>query len=101
MIDEKVIKSALEEFTENPFWKEVYEAAPTDVSRRWREMEFAHSWLFYCCGKENPDDDYYREQDALEEKMCLEDWEYLYRYSGNNPFKVKSRKMIEALSGNG
>ncbi len=96
MAEEMIVKMALDDYLENPFWRKVYEGAPTEVSRRWWEMEFAHSWIFYFL-EEEPDEEYYGRQGEPESEMGLEDWEYLYRYSGANPFKTKCKDMMEKL----
>ena len=77
------------EWLENPFWREYYETAPSEVCRAFIELEFRYSG--------DGTDEAAEAMDALEEKLSLPDWEHLYRYCGNNPRKARIHERIMKL----
>ena len=81
----------LNEWLENPAWREYYEEAPSGKCREWIALEFRYS--------ETEDEETALEMDRMEEELSLEDWRHLYRYCGNNPRKKKIHDRIAALGG--
>lgn len=88
---EKMIRTSLARFLRNPYWKEYYEGASSEACRKWIELEFVYSTYF---GPDNINE----LSEACEKEFTLEDWEYLCRYAGNNPFRGKCRAKIRELS---
>ena len=75
---------------ENPYWKEYYEGAPSELCRAFIGLEFYFS--FY------DTDASVKAMRKVEKSLTLEDWQYLYQYCGNNPRKTIIRKKIMELS---
>ncbi|MCD8306869.1 MAG: hypothetical protein LUD51_01370 [Clostridia bacterium] len=98
MLIEDAIKKATKVFLENPYWKEQYDKAPSELSRQYQELTFYFSEN---CEQIHKSKKLLAEYNAakqdLEKKMGLEDWKYLYKYSGHNPFRTKCIKKIEEL----
>ena len=84
-------EKALNTFLANEKWKEYYEKAPSDACRKAIEGEFVRS-LYPLYSVE------YRKE-ALEEDLNLEDWQWLYRWCGNNPRKGYIAGKIRELGG--
>ena len=84
-------EKALEVFLANDNWKEYYEQAPSDACRKAIEGEFVRS-LNRLYGAE-----YSRE--ALEAALGPEDWQWLYKWSGNNPQKGYIARKIRESGG--
>lgn len=91
MVRQSAIDNALSVYLKNPYWKEVYDAAPSEESRRHCALDFYNSW--YMGNKDGV-----AEQRRIEKKLNLEDWKYLLKYSGNNPFRIRCMENIERLS---
>ena len=91
MVRQSAIDNALEVYLKNPYWKKVYDAAPSEESRRYCALNFYNSWYFGST-------DGIAEQRKIEKNLTLEDWKYLLKYSGNNPFRIKCKENIERLS---
>lgn len=90
MVDEKKVQYAVKEYCKNPYWAEEYASAPTPKSKRFEEL------IFYA--SEFPGSkDFQEERHQLEEEMGLEDWEYLYRTAGNNPWGARCRRKVKEL----
>ena len=83
------LKENLEEWLENPFWREYYETAPTARCRRLISLEFWES--------EYDSDAAADAIRILEKRLSVKDWEHLYRYCGNNPRKKYIRDRITDL----
>ena len=98
MIDEKKVQRAVEEFIENPYWKKMLDTAPTEVSRRYTELDFYYSEGFGNMSAEERKE-VVAEQDALTKKFGLEDWKHACRYAGNNPFRGKCIREIGKRGG--
>ncbi len=92
---EKEIRQAVENFSENPHWKNYYDTAPSGACRRYISLEFYYSENFLN-GKDRVSFD--EERKELEDKFGVEDWKHLAKYAGNNPFRGKCRKKIRELS---
>ena len=91
MVRKSAVENAKEVFLQNPYWKKVYDEAPSEESRRHCELDFYNSW--YLGSKDG-----IAEQRRLEKNMTLEDWKYLLKYSANSPFRKKCKENIERLS---
>ena len=81
----------LKEWLENPSWRECYESAPSEQCRELIALEFMYS--------DRQTDALVRQMERAEEKLALADWQYLYRYCGNNPRKKVIHDRIAALGG--
>ena len=85
---EDIVK-AVDLFRKNDFFREYYDKAPSYLCRQRIALQF----LFSLC--------FVRDEaliQKIEDKMSLEDWKHLYRYSPNNPIKAKYQKKIDELS---
>ena len=82
---QKIIKA----FCVNPYWKEYYETAPSNVSKRYIELEFYYS---YYLGAISNYSEYKTEIDMLEKQFKEADWIHLYKFCANNPKKVYYKK---------
>ena len=90
MYTKKMIDDAIEKSSKNPYWKKVYETAPSDTCRKRIALDYCYS--IYGDGY---DDD--AERDRLEAQLDLADWKHLLKYSGVNPWRGKCRKKIKEL----
>ncbi len=79
VLDESGIRRAVEKFCRNPYWTEMYENAPSALSKRYRELACYRSncsteeeYMACTCAMED-----------IENHMSSADWEYLYRYAGS------------------
>ena len=73
----------------NDYWKEYYEKAPSDNCKKYIRLGFmAELYL-------NKPDDFKRQRRELEEGLDVTDWEYLYKYAGNNPFRIFCKNKIK------
>ena len=84
-------EKALETFLANEKWKEYYEMAPSDACRKAIEGEFVRSLnRMYSMAYD---------RDRLEAALGLEDWQWLYKWCGNNPRKGKIARKIAEMGG--
>ena len=84
-------EKALETFLTNEKWKEYYEKAPSDACRKAIEGEFVRSLnRMYSMAYD---------RDRLEAALGLEDWQWLYKWCGNNPRKGKIARKIAEMGG--
>ena len=86
-----VMSTILNEWMKNPFWREYYELAPSEKCRELIALEFIYS--------EYQSDEVIQEMRQTEKELDLEDWQYLYRYCGNNPRKQMIHDRIRELGG--
>lgn len=102
MINERKVRKAVRAFLKNPGWKAEYEEAPSPLSKRYKALKFYYSeYDEKIDGNRRMEADLDAELDDLETRMSLEDWKYLYKHAGNNPFRVKCRDRIEKLERSG
>ena len=80
----------LNEWLENPSWREYYEKAPSEKCREVIALEFAYSEL--------ETEEILGELEAAEKELALEDWQYLYRYA-HGPEKKRIHDRIVELGG--
>lgn len=97
MLNDKKMKDAISLFCKNDYWRKFYEGAPTDKCKRHIALGFYHSTYYADIGIEEA----YKQQKAIEQKLTLADWKHLYKYSGNNPWRLKCKEMIEKLEKKG
>ncbi|MCD8287069.1 MAG: hypothetical protein LUD50_07595 [Clostridia bacterium] len=90
MIDEKKVQYAVKEFCKNHYWRAEYKHAPTPLSKRYVALQFY--WSEFTDAT-----DYVEEKQMLEDTMGLEDWEYLYKHAGHDPWGARCRKKVEEL----
>ena len=88
---EEEVRAILESWMENPFWREYYEMSPSEKCRELITLEFMYS--------EEQSEEILQGMRCVEEELELEDWQYLYRYCGNNPRKKKIHDRIVELGG--
>jgi len=97
MIDMEAVYANVGEWTENPFWKEYYETAPSEQCRKLIALEFWYS------DHDGQDADAVQEiilaMEETEKDLGLEDWMHLDRFCGNNPRKAQILKKIGELGG--
>lgn len=89
MFSEDAIKEATKSFMKNPFWRKLYNEAPSDVCMRYMEFTFYHSL--------NDDDSYRPDMEKVKDRMDIKDWEYAGKHFGNNMYRTYCNKRIEAL----
>ena len=94
MANENNVRLSLERFLKNDYWREYYETAPTEKSKRYIALKFYWSTFIDA-------DDYQDEVRELKETMSIEDWKHLYKYSGDNPFRPYCLSMIRKLEAGG
>lgn len=77
-------------------WLEEYNKAPSKECKAFEalttftaELEWNKYFSTY--------EEYQAEIARLESKLTLADWKHLYKYSGNNPWRLKCKEMIEKL----
>ena len=80
----------LNEWLENPSWREYYEKAPSEKCREVIALEFVYSEL--------EEEGILEELDAAEKELVLEDWQYLYKNS-YGPEKKRIHDRIVELGG--
>ena len=91
MIDPKDYERAIQSFRQNPFWRGYYDDAPTERLKEWIGYQFCFS------SGVKPKDDVISNLKRLENELNYQEWEYLHKYAGNNPFKARCRRMMEEL----
>ena len=80
----------LQEWLENPYWREYFEKAPSDKCKKVIVLGFVYSEL--------ETEESLEELDAAEKELALEDWQYLYRYA-HGPEKKRIHDRIVELGG--
>ena len=80
----------LNEWLENPSWREFYEQAPSEKCREVIALEFVYSEL--------EEEGILEELDTVEKELALEDWQYLYRCA-HGPEKKRIHDRIVKLGG--
>lgn len=89
-MDERKVKIAVDLFLKNEFQTEYYNNAPTERCKRYISLQFY--WSLFTDAK-----DYSDEKQFLIDTMELEDWRYLHKYAGSNPWQVICKNKIESL----
>ena len=83
-------KGILNEWLENPSWREYYEKAPSEKCKKVIVLGFVYSEL--------ETEEILDELEAAEKELALEDWQYLYRYA-HGPEKKRIHDRIVELGG--
>lgn len=83
-------KGILNEWLENPSWREYYEKAPSEKCREVIVLEFVYSEL--------EEEKILEELDAAEKELVVEDWQYLYKHA-HGPEKKRIHDRIVELGG--
>ena len=84
----EAFRQNLNEWLENPSWREYYETAPSIECQTLIALEFWYS--------ETESKAAVEAMEGVEEDLKLEDWKHLYKWCGNNPRKgVIARKIQE------
>ncbi len=99
-MDEKKVEKALAKFLKNPYWRAVYEDAPSPRTKRHQTLSFyfsEHNVEMHACPEMF--DELKAEEDRLESEMDLEDFKYLFIHCGNNPNRTKYGNRIRELGG--
>ena len=91
MTEKNTLKEILALYLENPYWREYYETAPTELCREYIALEF------YLSDYES--EEALAEIRRIEDILGLDDWRHLYKYCGNNPRKKLIRDRIRELGG--
>ena len=81
----------LNEWLKNPYWREYFEKAPSEKCREVIALEFLYSEL--------EEDEVLEQLDEADKELKLEDWQHMYRYSGNGPEKKRIHDRIVELGG--
>ena len=82
-------------FMENPYWRKMYEEAPSEELKEYYRIRFDNSG--FVTGKENPDEEAEKRLEEL--PLSKQDIEYLKQYAGSGMARAYYRKHIERLSG--
>lgn len=85
----EAFRQNLNEWLENPSWREYYETAPSIKCQTLIALEFWYS--------ETESEAAVEAMEGVEEDLKLEDWKHLYKYCGNNPRRRIIEKRIEQL----
>ena len=85
-IPKEELQKNLEEWLENPAWREYYETAPSEQCREFIALEFLYS--------DEESDEIAAAMDEKEKGLTIQDWKHLYKYCGNNPRKTFIQKKI-------
>lgn len=95
--EKEKMEKAVEKATKHPYWKKMYENAPSEESKDYIRYTFYSSEYY------DPDAEDAAEFDKLQEKvesaLKAEDWEYLKGMSPNSPFVGYCNQRIKELSG--
>ena len=83
-------KGILNEWLENPSWREYFEKAPSEKCREVIVLEFVYSEL--------EEEKILEELDAAEKELVVEDWQYLYKHA-HVPEKKRIHDRIVELGG--
>lgn len=92
MYTDQMIQDALAAFLCNPFWKKVYDQAPSEKCKERLALMFCRSTY----APPNAEK-FYAYRDRLDETLNIEDWKYLQKYGGHNPFWLTCQRHIERL----
>ena len=95
MIDEQKMAVAFQAYMRNDYHKTVYENAPSEACRRY------YRYHYYYCKYYDPDapdaDEFIRMIREPENDLNVEDWVYISRHCGNNPYQLVCKERIKAL----
>lgn len=90
MIDPTAVRQNLDEWLQNPTWKELYDGAPSAACRKYIAMDFYAS--------ETEEDEAFDELDRMLEALDAEDLKYLYN-GAEGPEKKRFAQLIAQKQG--
>ena len=96
MYTQEMMTDAIQSFSENPYWKEYYDTAPSVACKTRIAFNFC-STDYGIEGYFESKEDFWAERKRLEAQLDLADWKHLLKYSGNNPWRGKCMKEIKEL----
>ena len=82
-------------FMENPYWRKIYEEAPSEGLKEYYRIRFDNSG--FVAGKEDPDED--AEKRLSELILYKSDIQYIRRYAGSGMAKHYYEGAIRKLTG--
>ena len=94
-MDKSKVEAARELFSENSYWNNIYENAPSEACKARLALIFYYSTFF---DEASEDEEFFQYMQEIEDKLDLEDWKYLLKCQGNNPGVVKIKQKIAELS---
>ena len=97
MIEKEKLDAAVRVFTNNPYWKKMYDEAPSENCKEKVSLMFYYS--LFSSMPESEKEEYRKYKAEVEDKLELKDWEHLCKYAGNNPWRGRCREMIRKLGG--
>lgn len=89
MIDPNAVKETLAEWLENPHWASYYNGAPSDTLKEYIALDFYYS--------DTEDEEAAKSMDAMEDKLTLEDWKHLLKFSSPDPNRARIMRKIAEL----
>jgi len=95
-MDKSKVNAATELFSENKYWNDMYENAPSEACKERIALNFYYSTFF---DEAQDDEEFFNHLQEVEDKLDIDDWKYLLKYQGNNPGVVKIKQKIKELSG--
>ncbi len=101
-MNEDKIKIAVEEFRKDSYWGDIYDNAPSDLCKRHEALTFYYSWFggFYAPAMSEEElNECHAELWDNEMHLSAMDWDYLYRHTGCNPYKVVTRDRRDLCEG--
>lgn len=102
MIDWENAERAVDCFVCNPYWKSIYDNAPTGRMKEYYAMEFYYSWLSGRGAEYEPEKQAAADRiKELENAFGLEECRYAVKYCGHNPKRSFFHNRILALSDSG
>lgn len=87
MNNAKEAESLFNLYMDNPYWKEYYDTAPSKGCKDYIELNFTADAY--------DDEEYKQKRIAIMDTLLYADWEHLYKYAGNNPFKSYCKQRME------
>lgn len=91
LLENNAVRAVLDEWLENPVWREYFETAPSLQCREMIALEFMYN--------EYESEEIAAALDEKEDELKLEDWQHMYKYCGSDPVKGYIRKKIRELGG--
>ena len=96
-MDKKKEKASFESFMRNPSWKKIYEGSPSEECKDYWRYTFYNSKYYDPDAEDAGDFDDMR--DFYYDRLSVEDWEYIKKFSGNSPFVGYIDQRIKKLKG--
>ena len=79
------IKNSVKIFRKNSYWRDHYDNAPSENCKEYIVFGFACSIYL----EKEINDEYWEQNNKLENALGYDDWKWLYKHSGNNPSRKK------------